>query len=345
MGTRYKQLSAQERVKIYHWHANGKSARFIGEALSRQPSTIMRELRRNSQPTRQWKAGYDPVRAEALAQRRRRWDGRFKLARQPELRTFVRQGLAMGLSPEQVAGGLARAHGSTVISYESIYRYAYHRSDQKDYWHKLLPQKKYRRGKKGLRGGSPVQHIKHRVSLDKRPAFIAKRKQQGHWETDMLLFSRYGQSVLVAQERSSRFILLAKPKNRQAPRIYLRLADWFKTMPDTLRRTLTLDNGTEFAHHYKLNGSLVMKTYFCDPHSPWQKGGIENMNGRLRRDLPRKLDLAGLSHRALRAIADRHNNAPRKCLGFKTPAEVFSPQLLHFNREFTNNLVRYKTRQ
>ncbi len=335
MGTKYEQLSAEERVKIYHWHANGKSAGFIGEALGRQKSTITRELLRNSKKTKQWPGGYEAVRAEGLAQRRRRWDGRFKLARQPELRAFVRQGLAMGLSPEQIAGGLARANGSTVISHESIYRYAYHCSDQKDYWHQLLPCKKHRRGKAGQRGGSPVHHIKHRVSLDKRPSFIGRRKQQGHWETDMLLFSRYGQSVLVAQERNSRFILLAKPKNRHAPRVQQRLADWFKTMPPELRRTLTLDNGTEFAHHYKLNGGLAMKTYFCDPHSPWQKGGIENMNRRLRRDLPRKLDLARLSHHALQAIAHRHNSAPRKCLGYKTPAEVFFSLPLHFNREST----------
>jgi IS30 family transposase len=340
MGTRYKQLSAEERVTIYHWHANGKSARFIGEALGRQPSTITRELKRNSQKTKQWAGGYEAVRANALAQRRRRWDGRFKLARQPDLRAFVRQGLAMGLSPEQIAGGLARAKGSTVISHESIYRYAYHCSDQKDYWHKLLPQKKHRRGRVGKRGGSPVQHIKHRISLDQRPAFIAKRKQKGHWETDMLLFSRYGQSVLVAQERASRFILLAKPKNRHAPRIQQRLAAWFKTMPHELRRTLTLDNGTEFAHHYKLNNDLTMRTFFCDPHSPWQKGGIENMNRRLRRDLPRKTDLAELSHHALQAIATRHNNSPRKCLGFKTPTEVFSAQPLHFKRESTFPLSR-----
>jgi IS30 family transposase len=327
MGTRYKQLSAEERVKIYHWHANGKSARFVGEALGRSASTITRELLRNSKKTKQWAGGYEAVRAHDLAQRRRRWDGRFKLARQPELRAFVQEGLAMGLSPEQIAGGLALAKGSTVISHESIYRYAYHRSGQKDYWHKLLPQKKHRRGKLGKRGGSPVKRIKHRVSLDKRPAFIAKRVQQGHWETDMLLFRRCGQSVLVAQERNSRFIFLAKPKNRQATRIQNRLADWFKIMPPNLRRTLTLDNGTEFAHHYKLNGTLAMKTYFCDPHSPWQKGGIENMNRRLRRDLPRKLDLSELSHHALQAIADRHNNAPRKCLGFKSPTEVLFPSV------------------
>jgi IS30 family transposase len=340
MGTSYKQLSAEERVKIYHWHANGKSARFIGEALSRQASTITREMKRNSQPTKQWAGGYEASRAEALAARRRRWDGRFKLARQPDLRVFVRQGLAMGLSPEQIAGGLALAHGSMVISYESIYRYIYHRSAQKDYWHKLLPRKKHRRGPMGKHGGSPVQHIKDRVSLKKRPAFIAKRKQQGHWETDMLLFSRYGQSILVAQERASRFILLAKPKNRHADRIQQRLTAWFKTMPNYLRRTMTFDNGTEFAHHYKLNNALTMKTYFCDPHSPWQKGGIENMNGRLRRDLPRKTDLATLSHHALQAIADRHNNAPRKCLGFKTPAEVLSLHPLHFKREFASPLSR-----
>jgi transposase, IS30 family len=326
MGTSYKQLSAGERVKIYHWHANGQSARWMGAALGRPASTITRELKRNSRRTKQWAGGYDPVRADGLAARRRQWDGRFKLARQPKLRRIVRSKLATGWSPEQIAAWLTQAHPTMRISYESIYRYIYHCSGQKDYWHKLLPRKKHRRGTMKRGGVSSVHTIQHRVALDKRPSFIHKRKQQGHWETDMLLFSRYGQSVLVAQERSSRFIMLSKPKNRHAGRIQQNLRRWFKLLPQHARRTLTLDNGTEFAHHYKLNASLNLKTYFCNPHSPWQKGGIENMNGRLRRALPRKINLDDISHQALRAIQHRHNNTPRKCLGFKTPAQVFYKQ-------------------
>ena len=132
MGETYKQLSAEERVQIYHWHANGKSARWIGAALGRQASTIIREMRRNSKRSKQWRGGYDPIRAQALALRRRRWDGRFKLARQPELRGLVRDKLAMGWSPEQIAGRLAHEQGRTIISHESIYRFIYHRARQPD---------------------------------------------------------------------------------------------------------------------------------------------------------------------------------------------------------------------
>jgi transposase, IS30 family len=323
MGTSYKQLSAEERVKIYHWHANDKSARWMGEALSRPASTIIRELNRNSKRSKHWAGGYDPVRADALAARRRQWDGRFKMVRQPKLLRIVRSKLATGWSPEQISAWLTHEHPTMTISHESIYRYVYHRSAQKDYWHRMLPHKKHRRGRLGKRGGSPVQHLQHRVSLEQRPVFVGKRKQAGHWEADMMLFSRYGQSILVAQERTSRFIVLNKPKNRHAKRIQGILAKWFKPLPAHARRTLTLDNGTEFAQHYKLNKKCNLKTFFCDPHSPWQKGGIENMNGRLRRALPRKTDLRTLAHQTLTAIQRRYNNTPRKCLGFKTPAQVF----------------------
>src|ERR1700693_2131440 len=146
MGKCYGQLSLEERVEIYRLHAGGRSQNKIAAALDRSPSTIGRELERNSRPTKIWKGGYDPVRAQQLAERRRRQDGRFKLARQPDLRDRVSNSLAMGHSPEQIAGRLALEHGRVIISHESIYRFIYHRTAQKDYWHRLLPHHKLRRG-------------------------------------------------------------------------------------------------------------------------------------------------------------------------------------------------------
>src|ERR1700722_12357964 len=140
MGQCYGQLSLEERVEIYRLHAGGKSQNQIASALDRSPSTISRELQRNSRPTKVWKGGYVPVRAQQLAERRRRQDGRFKLARQPDLRNHVGKSLAMGHSPEQIAGRLALEHGRVIISHESIYRFIYHRTAQKDYWHRLLPR-------------------------------------------------------------------------------------------------------------------------------------------------------------------------------------------------------------
>jgi IS30 family transposase len=340
MGNNHDQLSREERVEIYRWHASGKSARWIGEALGRHHSSISRELARNSKPSKQWEGGYEPGRAHGLALRRRRWDCRFKLARQPALRRLGRAKLAMGWSPEAIAGRLALTQSSRRISHEAIYRYIYFRSAQKDYWHRLLPRRKHRRGWLGRHGGSPVEHLKHRVSIAKRSRHVEGRRQAGHWEADVMNFSNRAHNLLVAQERTSRFILAAKTQTRQSPVILAKLKAWFGPLPPGLRRSLTQDNGAEFALHYKLGHRLGLKTYFCDPHSPWQKGGIENMNGRLRRSLPRNTNLEACSHAKIAAIARRHNAIPRKCLGFKTAAEVFHmlKQSSHLKREFTSRL-------
>jgi IS30 family transposase len=151
---------------------------------------VSRELFRNSRPTKTWTGGYEPVRAEALSQRRRRWDNRFKLTKEPALQAHVRAHLQLGWSPEQIAGRLHLQHSHSVISHESIYRFIYHRSAQKDYWHRLLPRHKSRRGRLGLRGGSPVNHIKQRVPIHARLADINARVNPRHWEADLILFAR-----------------------------------------------------------------------------------------------------------------------------------------------------------
>ena len=200
MGQCYGQLSLEERVEIYRLHAAGKSQNEIASVLDRAPSTISRELQRNSRRTKVWKGGYEPVRAQQLAERRRRQDGRFKLARQPDLRDCVGKSLAMGHSPEQIAGRLARQHGRVMISHESIYRFIYHRTAQKDYWHRLLPRHKLRRGRRRRPGGSPASFIKQRRSIAERPYEVEGRGTSGHWEADFMLFARYGQGLLVLHE-------------------------------------------------------------------------------------------------------------------------------------------------
>jgi IS30 family transposase len=139
-----------------------------------------------------------------------------------------------------------------------------------------------------------------------------------------MLFAKYGQGLLIAHERQSRYTILDNPPDRKAERTAKRLAKLLEPIPPPLRKTLTIDNGTEFALHYRLTEQLALQTYFCDPHSPWQKGGVENSIGRLRRSLPRKTDLKNITPAALKRIVERLNNTPRKCLDFKTPAEAFS---------------------
>ena len=324
MGKTYGQLSLEERIEMYRLHAGGTSQGKIAISMGRSGSTISRELRRNSFSAHSKSGGYQPLRAHGLAQYRRRRQRRFKLSRQPDLRERVGKDLAMGHSPEQIAGRLALENGSALISHESIYRYIYYRSAQKDYWHRLLPRHKLRRGRRGRKGVSPVSFIKLRRSITERPAEALDRMTPGHWEADFMLFSKYGQNLLVLHERQTRFTILDHPVDRKAVLTAQTITRRLITLPKAMRKTISFDNGTEFAEHHRLHQTLGVQTFFCDPHSPWQKGGVENSIGRLRRALPRKTNLQGLDPIALENHVHRLNNTPRKCLDFKTPHEAFS---------------------
>lgn len=334
MGRRYKQLSLEDRCEIARLQAGGCTKRQIAAALDRSPSTISRELRRN----RGRHVGYKPSYAQEQT-RARRWTGS-RLERDPVLRRAVLWRLARGWSPEQVAGRMAREAGHTVISYESIYRFIYAQiARTKDYrWRRYLPRGKSKRGLRGRRGGSSATFIEGRIPVSKRPLAAAGRRVAGHWEADLMMFSKYGQAVLTVHERKSRILLATRPPNKAARPVARKLVGLFAAMPQRLRRTVTFDNGTEFAHHRQLH-RLNIRTFFCDPYAPWQKGGIENAIGRMRRFLPRKTDLATLSHKRFVALVSAYNNTPRKCLDFRTPAETFS-KVLHFECESTFPLAR-----
>jgi len=336
MGQQYDQLSLEERCTVSLHSQAGKTMRQIAAALDRTPSTIMRELRRN----RGAQVGYQPAYAEQQA-KSRRWRGS-RLLRKPQLQQEVLKRLGQGWSPAQVCGRLKREnHSRAVISYESIYRFidSQIRRTQDYSWRHYLPRGKSKRGWRGHKGGSPVDHIQDRVPMDRRPAYIHKRRQPGHWEADLMLFAKYGQAVLVTHERRSRLLMVSRQPNKAAEPVAKKLADLFTSLPTPLRRTITFDNGTEFAYHYRLH-KLSMRTFFCDPHAPWQKGGIENAIGRMRRGLPRKTDLAVLSDHRLLDLVRAYNHTPRKCLNYKTPAEVFCHELLHLKCESTYPLPR-----
>jgi transposase, IS30 family len=342
MGKHYGQLSLADRIEIYRLHADGKSQGAIASAIARHKTTVGRELRRNSLSTKTWAGGYDPIRADALAARRRQWDPRFKLARQPDLQTYVRQHLAMGWSPEQISGRLALDKHPTTISKEAIYRYVEHCVRQKDYLNRLLPRGKYRRGRPGKHGGSSILFIKNRVSIALRPDEINTRARFGDWENDGMCFRHNKEIIIISHERQSRLILATRQTTKTAAQTLATLISHYKALPHEARRSTTFDNGTEFADHWRLNQQIGMNTYFCDPHTPWQKGGVENAILRLRRYLPRTESPAALNHDEFNAIIERYNSTPRKCLGFQTPQEVFMKKLkpLHFNRDSNCPLSR-----
>jgi transposase, IS30 family len=330
MGRTYKQLSLEERCEIARLSANGSSIRQIAAALDRPPSTISRELKRN----RGAKLGYKPSYAQQQM-RARRWSGG-RLTREHDLRRAVMERLSRGWSPEQVAGRLAREHGRKVISYETIYRFIYAqiRRTNDFSWRHYLPRGKSKRGIRRQKGGSPASFIEGRVSLANRPIEAANRSIPGHWEADLMMFSKYGQSVLTVHERTSRLLFGIRLASKLARGVARHLTHLFAALPESLRQTVTFDNGTEFACHLALH-SLKIETFFCDPHAPWQKGGIENAIGRMRRFIPRKTDLATLPTRRFRQMIAAYNNTPRKCLDFRTPAEAFS-KVLRFECESTS---------
>jgi IS30 family transposase len=305
--------------------------------MDRSASTICRELKRN----RGTQVGYRPAYAEEQAWARR-WRGS-RLVRCAELREVVLERLAQGHSPEQVAGRLRREQGRGVICAESIYRFIYaqiRRTDDTD-WRHYLPRRKYKRGyRRPARDRSPLRLIPQRLSLTERPAEVLQRSDGGHWEADLMLFTDPGGVLLVAQERVSRLLLLRRQHSKAATPIVQELQRSFAPLPQALRQTVTFDNGAEFSHHQQLHTSLHMQTYFCDTQAPWQKGGIENAIGRLRRVLPRKTPPGRLTQSRLDALVHRENHTPRKCLGFQTPTEIFSSLLLHLKCESTGPLVR-----
>ena len=153
-----------------------------------------------------------------------------------------------------------------------------------------------------------------------------------------MLFTDPGRVLLVAQERASRLLFIRRQYSKGAAPIVHELQRNFAPLPPSLRQSITFDNGAEFSHHQQLHTSLHMQTYFCDTQAPWQKGGIENAIGRLRRTLPRKTHPSQLTQNSIDALAQRHNHTPRKCLGFQTPAEIFTSLLLHLKCESTPSL-------
>ena len=305
MGKAFTQVTMEERCEIARLRSQGSSVRQIAAGVVRPPSTVARELKRNGSRT----LGYQPSYANQQAHARR-WRGS-RLERDGPLREQVLAGLGAGWSPAQVAGRLALDEGRQIISHESIYRFIYAQmARKKDYsWRHYLPRAKAKRGFRGRRGGSPATHITHRVPLSQRPRAAADRATFGHWEGDLMHFGNHGPALLALVERHSRLVLLARLPGKGADVTADTIARLLAPLPPAWRQTITFDNGTEFARHYRLH-PLGIQTFFCDTRSPWQKGGVENAIGRLRRPLPRKTRLADLSEAAFTQIIQLYNNTP-----------------------------------
>lgn len=326
MGQRYSHLDLAERRQIANLVEAKVAIAEIARRLGRHRSTIHREISRNFYHINfrdrwgQEYSGYYAVAGHQMAARRRaRW---VKLLRRPALREHIVARLRDGWSPQQIAGRLKREpHPEGRVSHETIYRHIYGEHGREDALYRLLPMA--RRQRRARYGRKPrAKAIPASQGISARPTEVATRQEFGHWEGDLMIFARRlgGTNVTSLQERKSRFLVLVGNEDKRASTVGNGISGALAALPDHARRSITFDRGTEFVG-YK---SLPVPAWFCDPHSPWQKGGVENANGRVRRYLPLESAVAERSGDALERLAARLNGVPRRCLDYRTPAEVFA---------------------
>src|SRR5215208_5530743 len=313
-------LELEERERLAALKAEGLSLRSIARALGRAASTVSRELRCNALP----RGGYLQVHAEGCYRERRQ--RRAILERDVKLGRFVRERLLEGWTPEQIAGWLRRGEerGLRVVSPETIYAFVHRPGQKAEKLWKLLPRGSARRGRRRAR--QPRNVIAERRSIHDRPESVEHRREAGHWEGDLLICKRT-RPVLVLKERKTRFVLAARLAGKSAAETVAVVMAVLRRLDPRLRSSITFDNDTAFARHGLLASACAMTTWFCDAYASWQKGAVENANGRLRRDLPRDLDLDALGDAELQEIVLTHNLTPRKCLGFLTPLQALLKEL------------------
>jgi IS30 family transposase len=232
----------------------------------------------------------------------------------------------MGWSPEQIARRMEREGSEHALSAESIYRHVYGPAGRRAGLPRLLAQRKSKRGRR-RRNGRREPAIPNRMPIHQRPTKAHLRSQFGHWEGDLMHFRRQRDILLTLQERKTRLMLGRRLCGKDADGTAAAVSNELAGLPARARRTITYDNGGEFAHHEDVTEHIGLRAYFCDPHSPWQRGGIENANGRLRRDLPRKTSLDGYTPADIDDVIWNLNSTPRKCLNYQTPIEAFAANL------------------
>ena len=275
------------------------------------------------------KIGYLPDEANNLAKERKAVLIP-KLDRQPEAKAVVIAQLKDGWSPEVIAGRAKRETSLFRVSHEAIYQFIYGNEGQRLGLYKFLLRA---RPKRGLVHGRKTQKAKipDRVPIHDRPAHVATREEFGHLEGDLTFFTgNQSMNLGVIVERKTRLVQLVMNESKHAVEVMKGMFNKLAGLPDFARKSITFDNGLEFVKHTLLKRFMGMDTYFCDKHSPWQKGQVEQTNSMLHRYLPKNSNLKEVTHKQLKLIENKFNSRPRKCLGFRTPAEAFSEELSKF---------------
>lgn len=322
-------LTFAEREQIAMSRAAGRSVRAIAARLGRSPSTISRELARNAEPG----GGYRASSAHAMAYHRASRPKPAKLATNLALRTKVEQDLERKYSPEQITGRLRREFPDDPemwVSPETIYQSLYVQSRgalRRDLAVCLRTGRALRRPSRKV--GQRKNRIPNMINISERPAAVEDRAVPGNWEGDLVIGQRNQTAIGTLVERQTGYaMLLHLPDGYKPEHVRDALAAKIKTLPESLRLSLTWDQGPEMRDWKHVSVDAGIDIYFCDPHSPWQRGTNENFNGLLRQYLPKGTDLSVHSAEDLDWVAAELNDRPRKRLDFQKPIELIGPLLL-----------------
>ena len=319
-----RRISAKERETINAGLAQDRSGVEVAAELGRDASVVNREIARNG-----GRRGYSGVDAQARACRRPKRAERNKIADTPALQGDVLALLATGATPKQIEVALRRRHpqdSTRRVSHETIYDFIYVHSkgSVKKELLTYLRRKKPRRSPAPRTKATLSGQLPGAINIGERPTEVESREVPGHWEADLVMGAGNRTAILVITERVSRYVMIVPLGGaKDAVSVARALIRAFKHLPAHLRKTLTYDNGREMARHAAFTMATKVAVYFCDPHSPWQRGAVENINGLIREYFPKGIDFNTVTKTQISKAEWRLNNRPRIVLLGQSPAEVF----------------------
>lgn len=318
----YSHLTLQERYVISHLQSS-YSMHEIARRLGRHHSTISRELKR-AKARHPWTTYYYDW-AHPLALERRRQPRHFRRQQQKQVVHYAETKLKLGWSPEAISKRLSLDYPDNEemrVSHETLYRWVYLDAGVEGTLYQSL-RRGHKRRRKQRRYGTGKRFIAGRTGIHQRPKIVEQRQRFGDWEGDTVQ-GKPGQGCLVTLvERKSRYLVAAKLEDKKAATLTAKSLQALGPIPRVMRQTLTVDNGSEFAHFKELENKARLKVFFADPYAAWQRGLNENTNGLLRQYFPKGINFQKVSEAEVNEAVRKLNNRPRKCLGYRTPQEVF----------------------
>jgi len=316
----FRHLNLEEREVLYGMLEKGISLRSIAIKLQRSHATLSRELKRNTMYGKQYLPCIAQKRAVRIGNKQR-----YKAPlKGPEVFLYVRTHLRSPFfwSPETISGRIKMDIPNASITPETIYQYIYNPKNSKSNLKACLTKKHNKRRHQLGRAVHKISKIPNAISIDSRAKYINKRIQLGHWESDLMEGPRSSKPVLsVTTERVTRYTLISKLGSKKTKIKTTNLVKRMKKLPAQIRKSLTLDNGSENTNHLFVSQQLNIPVFFCHPYHSWEKGTVENTIGRIRRYLPKGTDLTGFPVEKIQQLECVLNNTPRKCLGYLTPYE------------------------